>query len=144
MSARILVIETDANIKGVINTKLNMYDIAEARTGHAGVSKALSMNGTLVLIVSELHIPRMAWNEVVEALRKESNFTPIIFIDPNNELTEDDVSNYEFVDKVTELGSTEFLEVVEQYLVAGERVNKFQTSMHRLDTCINLLSDVKL
>lgn len=79
-SKRILVVEDEASVRGLIDRILRRegYAIETASDGQEGLEKLRADDYDLV--ISDIVMPRMKGTEMVRELRKENEALPVIFV----------------------------------------------------------------
>ena len=77
---RILLVEDDPSI--VLGLRMNLeregYSVELAEDGQAGLARAKS--GDFDLVILDIMLPRLNGYEVLDALRKQRNFTPVLLL----------------------------------------------------------------
>jgi len=77
---RILLVEDDPSI--VLGLRMNLeregYSVELAEDGQAGLARAKS--GEFELVILDIMLPKLNGYEVLDALRKQRNFTPVLLL----------------------------------------------------------------
>lgn len=82
---RILVVDDEPNLRGMIADALGMggYVVDEAADGYKAAE--ILRHNKFDLLIADINMPRMDGYELVEALRRRGDTTPVIFLSARNE-----------------------------------------------------------
>jgi len=82
MTKRILVVDDEPQIVSMLKMRLqaNGYEVITAADGEEGLQKAKDLKPDLIIL--DIIMPKMAGNEVAEALKEDDQFSkiPVIFL----------------------------------------------------------------
>ena len=103
MAKKILIIEDEEIVLGLLQKKLNQedYEVSVARDGEEGLKKMREIKPDLVLL--DVIMPKMGGLEVMEEMQKDSGLKkiPVIVVSNSGQPVE--------IDKVRELGARDWL-----------------------------------